>query len=449
MSFFSFYKKVIIELLTARPTLKTITINSGWLIGDKLVRLFIGLFMSAWLARYLGPDQYGRLAYVIAFLAVFQAFSMLGLDSIIVRNIAQNPEDSNRILGTAFILKLTASIFSILTASISMAFFYPENDELLSLVILISVGFIFQTADIVDLWFQSKSQSRRTVIAKFISYILSAIFKISLIVANAPLWLFAVAIGGETILSATALYFAYKNYPTLKKWIWDFNAAKKMMHQSFPFLLSGMSIIIYMKSSQIIINEMAGSVAVGIYSTAQMLSELWYFLPMTLVVSFGPVIARKKIQSEAVYQNALINIFGIMWVASILISTLISLSSTFIVLTLFGEAYRASALILSIHVFTLIPVCIGVMQSLWLINENKSLLALYQALAGAVSSVGLNLILVSKYGIIGAAIATVISQFIQAFLVIAILSPQLLYLQVKSLYLVAEKARNFKSYLPK
>jgi PST family polysaccharide transporter len=426
--------------LSGRPTLKLIFTNSGWLVGDKLLRLFIGLFITAWVARYLGPEQYGKLAYVITFLAIFQAFSLLGLDSIVVRNIAQSPTDANQILGTTLRVRLVAATLSFVVACTSIYFIYPKKIEFQLLVFLVGFGIIFQTADIVDLWFQSQSQSRRTVITKAISYAIAAAVKVVLIFQSAPLWLFAAAIGGETALSAIGLYISYKKYPVIKSWVWDSSLAKKMLRESFPLLISGISIIIYMKSSQLIINERLGSTAVGIYATAQMLSELWYFLPLTLAISVAPILARKKTESEKSYNNALQNIFVLMWFISISISVGISIFSELIVTILFGEEYLTAASVLSIHIFTLIPVCIGVTQSLWLINENKSYLALYQSMAGAISSLGLNVFLISKYGIEGGAFATIISQIIQAFVVNAFIAPALFRLQVSSLFMLISKS---------
>lgn len=427
--------------LNQRQTLRRITINSGWLIADKLLRLFIGLFIGAWVVRYLGPVQYGTLAYAIAFLAIFQAFAMLGLDSIIVRNIAQDSPNANQILGTALRLRLVASVLGLLAAGGSISFLAPANGELRFLVFLIGLGMVFQTADIVDLWFQSQSQSRRTVVAKATSYVIAAVTKIGLILSNAPLWLFAAAVGGEAALSAIALYFSYKRFPAVRAWVWNAVVARNMLQQSYPLLLSSLSIIVYMKSSQLIIENLIDSASVGIYASAQLLSELWYFLPLTIVTSVAPVIARKKAESATEYNNALQNVFSLMWLVSISISIVVAVCSGIIVTLLFGEAYRRSAWILSIHIFTLIPVSIGVTQSLWLINENRSSLALYQALAGAISSIGLNWLLISRYGIVGGAIATVMSQFIQAFAVSAWLAPSLFRIQTRSFLALLSRGR--------
>ncbi len=425
--------RAIQERLNERRTLRLISINSGWLIGDKLLRLLIALFIGAWVLRYLGPDQYGKFAYAIAFLALFQAFAMLGLDSIVVRNLAQDSSNANRVLGTALRLRLLASVLSLLAAECAISVLDPANSELQFLVLLIGVGMVFQTADVVDLWFQSQSQSRRTVVAKATSYVIAAGIKVSLILSNAPLWLFAAAVGGEAALSAIALYFSYKRFPAAHNWVWNAAVARNMMQQSYPLLLSSVSIIVYMKSSQLIIDNIIDSASVGIYSSAQLLSELWYFLPLTIVTSVAPVIARKKAESATAYNNALQNVFSLMWLLSISISSVVAICSGIIVTLLFGEAYRESAWILSIHIFTLVPVSIGLTQSLWLINENRSSLALYQALAGAISSIGLNLLLISKYGVIGGAIATVASQCIQAFAVSAWLAPSLFRIQTRSL----------------
>lgn len=423
--------RAVKNYLEDRPSLKKISINSGWLIGDKLLRLFVGIFISAWVARYLGPEQYGKLAYVIAFLAIFQAFSMLGLDAIVIRDISKELDFANEVLGTAFRLRLVASAISFAAACITIYVAYPQNVESQILVWLVGLGIVFQTADVVDLWFQSQSQSRRTVMAKAMSYAIAALLKIALIVTNAPLWLFAAAIGGETALSAIALYISYKKCPVQNRWTWNAVVARRMLRQSFPLMLSGLSIIVYMKSSQLIINELVDSASVGIYASAQLLSELWYFIPMTIMASVAPVIARKKAESEIAYTLALQKVFALMWLISIFISLVIAACSGLIVTILFGDAYLSSATILSVHIFTLIPVCIGVAQSLWLINENKSTLALVQAMVGAIASIGLNLLLISKYGIVGGAVATVMAQFIQAFAVNAFLAPELFRIQTQ------------------
>jgi hypothetical protein len=74
--------------LSERPLFQKIVVNSGWQIGDRAVRLGLNFFITAWIARYLGPESYGKLSYVIAFVSIFQVFSSLGIEWIILKEFS-------------------------------------------------------------------------------------------------------------------------------------------------------------------------------------------------------------------------------------------------------------------------------------------------------------------------------------------------------------------------
>lgn len=422
-------------VLKSKPELRSIATNSGWLVGDKVVRLGIGLIVGVWVARYLGPERYGLLASAVALLAIFQAFATLGMDSIVVQQIAQAPESAHTVLGTALILRLVASTISIVLVSLFGLYIYQHDLTTLVVLVLVASGVIFQSADIIDLWFQSQSMSRCTVLAKAVAYVSASAIKVSLIVSGAPLWAFAAAQSIELAISAVALRIAYRHFKVQYKWMWAMPTAKALLEQSFPFLLSGLSIVVYMKSSQLFISQLLDQRQLGLYSAAQVLSELWYFLPMTIATSVAPVIARRKLVSAAAFNSAMERIFGFMWIFSIVLSILICLNASWIVTLLYGEDYEGGANVLAVHVFTLIPVSIGVIQSIWLVNEKKGRIAIYQSLVGAASSILLNYFLVMKFGIVGAAVAILLAQICQAFMVNILFAPELFKLQFRSLFL--------------
>lgn len=428
--------------MTNKSELRAIVTNSGWLIGDKIVRLGLGLIIGVWIARYLGPEQYGVLASAIAFLAIFQAFAALGLDNVVVRQIAQTPESAHTVLGTALTLRLVASTLSLVLATLVGFIIYKDDLKTLVVLLLVASGIIFQSADVIDLWFQSQSKSRRTVIAKAVAYACAATIKVGLIISGAPLWAFAAAQSIELAVSAAALRFSYRYFKVQHPWLWQASTAKALVTQSFPFLMSGLSIVVYMKSSQLFISQLLDQRALGLYSIAQVLSELWYFLPMTIATSVAPAIARRKLVSALDYYSAMQKIFGFMWLLSIVLSTLICLNAPWVVALLYGKAYEGAAAVLAVHTFTLIPVSIGVIQSLWLVNENKGRVAIYQALAGAASSLTLNYLLIPKYGILGGALAILSAQIIQAFAVNILFAPELFRLQCRSLLFVVTTIAN-------
>ncbi len=117
--------------------------NTGWLMADRVVRLGFGLFVGVWVARYLGPAQFGRLNFAMSYVGLFTTISTLGLDNIVVRNIVREISHAPEIIGTTFALRLAGSVLAPLIAVGIIQIFDP-NDGTSVLVDLLSIGMIFQ-----------------------------------------------------------------------------------------------------------------------------------------------------------------------------------------------------------------------------------------------------------------------------------------------------------------
>lgn len=419
--------------LQGRSSVLAILHNSGWLLLDKVLRLGMGLLVSAWVARYLGPAEFGELAYVLAFIAFFQAITSLGLEGIVVRDIAQHKDRANSILGTAFILRLGTGIACWLFAVGSMAWLNGLHDRSVVLTALVAGTLVFQAADTVDLWFQSQSSSRLTVIAKLVSYLLTSGVKVLLILNEASLVAFAAVMVLEGSTSALGLAIVYKRFPCAQRWAHSANTARELLLESWPFLLSGISIMVYMRIDQIMIKEMLGSNELGIYAAMLPLSTLWQFIPMTLSSSLAPFVARKKAESEEAYWQALQMIFKTFalfgWVVCIPIAVL----APIIVNILYGPDYKDGAIVLSIYVFTNLFINMGVAQGLWLLNDRRAFLSLAKTVIGAVIAVLGNWLLIPYYGTTGVAVVAVIAQLVSAVLTNFFFSKRLFFIQMRSL----------------
>ena len=88
------------QLKSIGPGLRRILGNMGWLMVDRMVRLGMGLFVTVWVARYLGPAQFGSLNFAFAFVSLFGTAATLGLDGIVVREVVHHAADTHEILGT-------------------------------------------------------------------------------------------------------------------------------------------------------------------------------------------------------------------------------------------------------------------------------------------------------------------------------------------------------------
>lgn len=414
--------------------LSSIIGNTAWLFAEKLMRMVMGVLVGAWVARYLGPSQFGELAYIIAFATFFRVISKLGLDGVAIRNVARDLNSVPKTLGTVLRLRFITGLLCWFAAVGGMALIRPSDSQSLILTAIVAGTVIFDSAETVDLWFQSQLQSKRTVLSKGISYLVANALKIILILAKAPLIAFAIITLIEVVLSAFAFWFAYCTFPSSVKWKWDGKQASHLLRESWPYLLSALAIVVYMRIDQIMLKEMIGSREVGIYSVALPLSTAWYFIPTAICTSFGPSIARKKVESESSYNRAISKLFSLMWWLTLPLCIVIAFNANFLTSMLYGNAYSRSANVLAIHVFSNVPVALGVAQSKWIINEGRSLLSLYKTLLGAACNLLLNFVLIPDYGALGASVATVISQLVSGFLSNLLLAPKLFYIQVISIF---------------
>lgn len=428
--------------LAGRSNLHAIIHNSGWLFFDKAVRMALGLLVGAWVARYLGPSQYGELAYVLAYLAFFQAVANLGMDGIVVRDIARNKDLAGQILGTAFALRLAAGFLCWVIAILAMAILKGWHDRSVWLTALAGGTLVFQAADTIDLWFQSQSQSRRTVIAKLVAYLLSNGAKVSLILVHATLLGFAAVMVLDGLAAALGLLIAYHSFPSNRQWQHVFSKGIQLVKESWPFILGSLSIVVYMRIDQVMIKGMLGERELGVYAAVLPLSTIWQFVPMTLSASLAPFVARKKTEDQQAYQDLLGNIFRVFSLLGWLVCVPITVFSTTLVSVLFGPEYYSGGVVLAIYVFTNLFINLGVAQSLWLLNERKSKLGLYKALIGAVVCIGGNLVLIPIMGLVGVAIVGVLSQLASAVLSNLLFAPNIFKLQVRSLALLKHGLNN-------
>ncbi len=386
--------------------------NTSWIFGEQLLRILAGLFVGIYVARYLGPEQFGVYSYAAAFVALFGAIAKLGLDGIVVRDLVNHPEERDVYLGTAFWLKLIGALLTLGLLAIAVQFI--SNDSTTNLYIfIIGSGLIFQSFDVVDTYFQSKVLSKYVSIAKLIQLALSSVLKLYFIFIQADLLWFVLVSLIDQVSLAFSLAFAYWRQK-IGSFLWHFNVstAKAMLRNSWPLILSGIAVMLYMRIDQIMIKEMLGGREVGLYSGAVRLSEAWYFVPVIITTSLFPAIVSARKTDQELYNRRLQRLYSVMVWMAITIALPMTFLSTWVVELLYGVAYREAGPVLMIHIWAGVFVALGATSSSWLINENLQQIALYRTLSGAITNVILNLILIPNYGMVGAAIATVISYMI-------------------------------------
>lgn len=388
--------------------------NILWLFGDKVLRLGLGLIVGVVVARHLGPELFGKWNYAIAFISLISALSTLGLDQIVVKKLLQDKNEEHTLLGSAFFLRLIGSLLS--TIIVFIYFSLIKNDSQLLIVATLTVfNLWFQSSDIIDLKNQSVLQSKKTVIVKNTSFVIISTLRILFVYLNFSLIAFSILALVESILSAVGLILFY-GIGNLKKWKINIEYCKSLLKQSYPLILSGIIIMMYMRIDQIMIGEILGNKSTGLYSISTRFTELFYFIPSIFVTSFFPKLIEKYNKDRNEYYSNSIKLFKLLFIFSLTISIFFTFSADTIINFLYGEKYQLAVNSLCISIWTGIFVFWGVAAGNILVIENLNKHNLNKSIHGLVINVILNIFLIPKFGINGAAIATLISQFYASYL---------------------------------
>lgn len=410
------FPNVIRRYLERNTTLRKVVSNTSWLMVERLVTLGIRFVVGVWVVRYLGPENYGIYSYAISFIALFQTLSVLGLEKIVIRALSREGTEDDAVIATVFWLRLAGGIlaYSVVFGLVAAV----EDDWITKLAVLIVGGrFLFDTAQVFDYWFQARIQSRYAVYARSAATILGAGAQVVCILLGLPVLAFLIVHLGQTAVTAVGLYVAIRSVSEFDlKWTFRPPQAKRFLADSWPLIVASFSTLVYMKIDQIMIRHMVGQEAVGVYAAAVKLSELWHFVPGALTASVYPEIVRlREEETEAKYRVQMQRLYDLVAGYAYAVALPITFIAPWLVQFLFGAGYGESGMILRVHVWALLFMSLGLARSKWIVAENMTQLAMVASVIGAVTNVGLNLVLIPSYAGLGAAIATLVSYSAYAY----------------------------------
>lgn len=382
----------------------------------------LGLVVGVWVARYLGPEQFGEYNYAAAFVFLFGAIASVGgMDGILVRELVRDGHQKHEILGTAFALRMIGSGLTFVVCVGAIWYLRPQEITLQWLVGIAAAGMVLLSFDTIDFWFQGGVQSKYTVYAKNAGFISMSVLRVVLILAKAPLIAFAWAAFGEIAIGAVLLVVFYKiQGERIAHWQVSIIRARAILRLAWPLIVSSLASGVYIKIDQVMLGHMVGSRAVALYAAAVKITEVWNILPLALMSSLYPSLIQLYEQSPDLYRRRLMQIIRMFFWSSCLISLCVAMLSEYIVGALFGDQYAEAAEVLSIHAYSGVLVSLGVVINYVVALNGATIATLYGAIVGACVNVLCNMWLIGKWGIIGAAIASLVgygvAPIVQAFM---------------------------------
>jgi len=284
------------------------------------------------------------------------------------------------------------------------------------MVSVLGMAMVFKAAEVVKTWFEAQVQSKYAVWVENCIFLILSIVKVCLILAHAPIMAFVWVILAEGIGVAVGLLGVYTlNGGVLSAWRVHLDRGITLFKEGWPLIFSGLAVMVYMRIDQIMLGQILGDEAVGVYTAAVRISEVWYFMPVAIVSSVFPSIIETKKQNEVLYNQRLQKLYDLMVVLAFIVAMLMTFLSGWLIEFLFGSAYSGAGIVLAIHIWAAIFVFLGVASSNWLILGGFQKDVLYRTLFGAIINVLANWLLIPIFGATGAALATVFSYFIAVF----------------------------------
>ena len=391
--------------------------NTIWLLLEKGLRIIEAFFIGIWLARYLGPENFGILSYSQSFVYLFTAFAALGLDQIVVKELVKNDKKRDEVLGTTFVLRLIG--FFIMFVVLIIVLQLTDNSKITnSIVLIIATSILFQSLNGIDFYFQSKVLSKYVVFTNIIVVVVIGLIKVLLIITKSSLINFAYVYLVETLLTAIGFIICYRyNKLSLKKWKFRIIVAKELLKKSWFLIIGSLAAALYMKIDQIMIKEIINERAVGLYSVSVKLSSIWLFVTVAITQSVFPSLVETRKKNRQLFLKKLQLLYNLLMKIAIVVSILTTIYADYIVISLFGSKYIESSNILVLYIWSIVFVFLSNGSWGYYLNENLEKFSTIRLIIGAIINIILNIYFIELYGLIGAAYATLISYSISGYFV--------------------------------
>lgn len=383
--------------------------NASWLIGGRIAQMALSLFVGMFTARYLGPENYGLINYGTAYVVFFTALCNLGLNSVIIKDFVDHPDDQGVTIGSVLIMRFVSSMLSSVMIVGIVSIIDKDEPLTIAVVALCSLGAVFHVFETFRFWFQNQYKSKIISIASFCAYGFTAIYKIILLILGKDVRWFAFSTSVDYIVVAIFLFIAYKihNGPKLK---FSINKSKKLLSISYSYILSSLMVAIYGQTDKFMLKQMLGEIEVGYYATATTICGMWSFVLQAIIDSIYPTILRLYTVNMESFNRKNRQLYAIIFYVSFFVSVGMFILGDWGISILYGDDYAPAALPLKIVTWYTAFSYLGVARNAWIVSEGKQRYLKYIYFSAVVINILLNFCLIPIMSASGAALASLITQ---------------------------------------
>lgn len=391
---------------------QTVAKNTFWLTFSNVVGRLIRALVVIYAARKLGVEGWGAFSYVVGIAAFLTIFSDIGLTQLISREASRNPDERKKYLATAFFIKL-ALLIVLIPIFLAVAPFLATNKEILLLLPLVVLITVFDALrDLSMGMVRALERMEIEAAVNVFTNISIAVFGFLFLYLNPTTYLFAIA-----YIIGTGLGFG-ASVIALRKYFWGFlknfsrSSVKPMVASALPFGLLGLMGVVMINTDIIMVNWFEGVAAVGLYAAAQKIITVLYIIPGLLATSAFPTMSRLALTDGRRFKEVLEKTLRILTIAFLPLTAggvvLAGPIMDFIFGIQYGEATEAFRILILTLPSIFVSMAFG--NTVFAYNGEKKFIA-YSAM-GTIGNVVFNALLIPVFGIEGAALSTVINQFV-------------------------------------
>lgn len=389
---------------------KRIIRNAKWIVICKIAQSLIQLPISMLMARYLGPSNYGLIGYAGAVVAFFVPITMLGLQNTLIKELVETPESEGEIIGTALAMDTVSACLCFVCISLLVSAINLGETETIVVCVLYSISLFFRVLELMNCWFQYKLASKFPSIVMLCSYIVVSLYKIYILVAAKGIYWFAVINSIEFALNGILFVIGYRKLGG-SKFAFSWPMMKRLFSRGRFYVLSAMMVTVFQNTDHIMLKTMVGEYENGIYTAAVTCSVVVQFLYTALTDSMRPVVLQCKKNNEQNYEKQIACLYSMIIYMSFVQIAGFSIFSKLVVRILYGEAYLQAASVLRICVWQFLFSYLGVVRNIWILAEGKQNMLWKINLAGMLTNVVGNALMIPYYGAMGAAGVSLLTQF--------------------------------------
>ena len=396
--------------------------NAAWIVGCKCVQSVLGLVISMFSARYLGPANYGLINYIASVVAFVIPVMQLGLRSTLVQEFIDDPDGEGKTLGTALGMNVISSIACMVGVTSFVGLVNRNEKTTIIVCALYSLNLLFQALEMTQYWFQAKLLSKYPSIVALIAYGVMSAYKIFLLVTEKSIHWFALSQSVDYAVIAVALLIIYKKLGG-GKLRFSFSRARQMFSRSCHYIVSGLMVTVFQQTDRFMIKLMLGDEQTGFYSAAVVCAGITSFVFAAIIDSMRPVILEAKGQSEVSFETKMSWLYSIVFYLSLAQCIVMTVGAPLIIYILYGNEYMSAVPALQVIVWYVTYSYFGSVRNVWILAEGKQKYLWIINLSGAVLNVALNFLMIPIWGIVGASLASVLTQLFTNFILGFIMPP--------------------------